>query len=816
MQKPVASPPNRRAFPTGAAAALAGVAVIVVLVRSMGSPGSTKPVAVVSAASTSSAPRTPVSGFETRNASIRGFVGSTNGDAVVGARVCAYRVDVARAEKSEMASFEPACGVTGEDGAYAITDLAPAAYALSGTAPRFQPARFVGPRGERSLLLASGEAKSPIDLILEAGAIELKGRVREAARDVPVPGSTVTIVLEEGAEVVTVKADNKGEFSAWLRAGVAAITAEASGFAPGNILAAVPGPLVEVALDHGASLTGRVIDATSKAPIANARVEAMGVSRRIARTDDDGRFELERLAAGRYQPRALARGGYGVVAQSVVVGAAEAPADIVIEMHVVNTIEGRLVLAGSKKPCTGGEVTLRNSEDRSTYVERVSAQGEFSFGSVPDGSFQVTRTCANGATSIDNETLVVTASMEKLEWEVPEGGVVSGVVVGDDNQPLVGARVVATGQMPPPQKGPFRVEQVTDGNGAFSLAGLVRTKARLSATAGGFAPLEPHVEVDVTTGDQAEVRITMKRGGSLEGAVVDEANQPIAGYEVRADSAARGRSLAVSRDDGTFAIKALPAAEYRLSVRMPTGEVTSEQTAIVRDGEPQKVRLVSKRGDGEIAGTVTDSTGTPVPYAYVRATREIEVNVGPDLASNVHRPLPSARDGGVIKRVESLATPRMQTMTGAAASEGAPSVQCDANGAFTIKRLVRGRYTVHANRPGVGGEIREEHVETGATGVVLSLPALTRLEGVLSMPDKARPPDRVWVHVHDGKAVSRHEELFKTQGAFIFEDLPEGEYRISATSGDWTAAAVVTLPSTLPVTLELNGRTQRKGHGHSH
>jgi len=93
------------------------------------------------------------------------------------------------------------------------------------------------------------------------------------------------------------------------------------------------------------TISGRVIDATSNAPVASAQVQVVGTTRGAV-TGDDGRHRIAAVRPGQYQVRAL-RLGYQASSQTVDVttgGTAEAnfslaPAAISLE-QVVTTATG--------------------------------------------------------------------------------------------------------------------------------------------------------------------------------------------------------------------------------------------------------------------------------------------------------------------------------------------------------------------------------------------------------------------------------------------------------------------------------------------
>src|SRR5512141_159298 len=86
------------------------------------------------------------------------------------------------------------------------------------------------------------------------------------------------------------------------------------------------------------SITGRVVDASSRNPIARAQVSLVGTTRGVA-TAEDGRFQITNLQPGVYQVRVL-RIGYQSSTQSVTVGAgAAAPLEFALSAVAVKLDE---------------------------------------------------------------------------------------------------------------------------------------------------------------------------------------------------------------------------------------------------------------------------------------------------------------------------------------------------------------------------------------------------------------------------------------------------------------------------------------------
>jgi Carboxypeptidase regulatory-like domain len=800
---------------------------------------------------------------------LRGRVSDPGSVAIPDAKVCAYPMQMEHVARSTPDLANPVCVTSNDDGRYAFVGIAAGSYKLMASAPRYQPTAVETGNNERLLALPEGEELGPLDIVLRPGGVEVRGRVREAGSATPIAGATVTLMLTDRKSGTLVTSDRKGEFSAWIAEGALTVVAEATGYAPVTRQASSPGPNLDIELDHGGTLLVRVVDAETKQPLAKAMVETGVPTQRFGQTDPDGRVTFDRLAAGRYKPRAMTRGHYGVLTKSVFVAAAESASEAVIELHAVNTIEGRVVYHGSQRPCTAGEVTLHEGTTKTTFTTTVMSDGSFVFPTVPPGVYEVIKTCKNAAKSIDANLLVVHSAIKDLVLEVAEGVTLRGVIVSEAGVPIRDATITGWGPVAPPRKGVFKVEATSDANGAFALAGVVPTWAKLNATATSFAPIDPAVLINIADGDKTdEVRLIMKRAATLEGVVEDQDGTPIPSLQVLADNGEeRGYFTTFAVENGSFSFKSLPAGSVRVAVLMESGEVTPDIHVTLRNGETTKVRLLAKRGTHEIWGNVVDTDGTPVAYARVEAAREGEflevatpvpppgsasppplelppppspppgappkeekahlsgpIGLAPHQKGSPSKP-PSLSSLPVLQPVQpgqaasaSAAGGKHVWMQAPVASRSAHPTQADASGAFKLTRLIEGKYTVRAyrDREGSSAEGVALHIDTGEKNAVVVLPATAAFEGQLSFPAGVTPPERFVVMLQSAALhLHRREEFFQTQGRFSFDDLAPGEYEGFVETAEWKGDIRVTLPLTSVTTIEMRARRGGK-HGGAH
>lgn len=107
-------------------------------------------------------------------ASIAGTVTDEHGAAIAHARVC---VDATSADLPAQDVRDPTCVDTNDRGGYAIDGLLAARYEVTAMARTYRPAVYhsAGEHGATGFVVAAGEHKTGIDLVLRAGGAEISG-----------------------------------------------------------------------------------------------------------------------------------------------------------------------------------------------------------------------------------------------------------------------------------------------------------------------------------------------------------------------------------------------------------------------------------------------------------------------------------------------------------------------------------------------------------------------------------------------------------------------------------------------------------------
>src|SRR5579871_216688 len=393
------------------------------------------------------------------------------------------------------------------------------------------------------------------------------------------------------------------------------------------------------------------------------------------------------------------------------------------------------------------------------------------------------------------------------------GRSIQGRVVGERDQPAVGARVLLGAEA----GGPIR-ETVARTDGRFAFAGLGDGAYALRAVDAGqvSATVREVVAREGQGGTALGAPLRLARGQVVPGRLVQDAGAGLGGFEVRAEStdlppgAGDDPLPVVTRTDpsGMFTFVLAPGA-YRLTaaraghvLRRAPSVTVKPVTASVIDSVPAAapapaaatppVLLELVRG-AQVSGRVTDPHGGGVAGARVHCV----ASVMDDLTVQ-SGPLPLAAEAAALP-------------SGAGRALGSTrSAIADAHGRFTVDDLIPGRYRI---------EVAEARFEPLRTDELTLAPGERRELGPLALregfpvtgrvlDEAGGPIEGARVTAAAGADPSVAGLGTVTDGAGVFSiALPPGDYRLgAAASGHGPARAAVAVAagaSPPPVELRL-------------
>nr|HEX4315995.1 carboxypeptidase regulatory-like domain-containing protein [Kofleriaceae bacterium] len=634
--------------------------------------------------------------------------------------------------------------------AYQLDDLAPGPYAVwasaAGRASDLQRVELApGDRARVDLAVASA-----------GGSGAAQARVHGVVRDVrghAIAGAVVHVASagagdDAGSAAadatphdVSATSDDDGVYVVYLPPGDVTARATADGFVDASAAGSAPGEL-DLTLSPGGSLAGTVVDAATRAPVAGADVEAGGEH---ATSDAAGRFRLTKLEAGRYKPTATAFGGYGEADESVLVPLGGAVDGVVIAVHPVAVVSGRVALAtGAGCPAGDGRVWLQKSGGRAAYSAETLDDGEIVLDGVVPGRYGVAVTCTGWVPLVPYDDIVVADSdVEGVTWLVLAGATVTGHVTSRAGAPIADAQVGAVG----PADHMFTMAR-TDAAGAYTIRGVAVGPFEMVVRADGFVHGGDRPKGFASLDAPARVDIVLDAGATIAGDVVDDAGVAIAGAEVDVDG--DGESTSGRCDGrGQFAISDLLGGHYGVHADLAGGSASGTVATDVAAGATAHVHVVATRATGELTGTVRDAAGAPVADAYVAAAPEHGDGDGVS--------------GGVGAWSDAVLT----------AGDGSWSIaHVSATATFAVRAERRG-----------AGQAVVAHATPG-TAVTIVIRATGAISGVVATPAGAPPVDvTVTAELRGDEGThaeaSREERAFHTGGRFAFHDLPAGTYKLA-------------------------------------
>ena len=721
-------------------------------------------------------------------AEIRGTVRERGGGPLAGAQVCtSWWADGVGSDDRR----EPVCAISDAAGAYRLTALVPGGHDVSASAPGHVPQGWRARPGEYDgIRLTAGQVRAGIDFALATGGVLVRGVVSDVNGG-PIADARVTV--QDGpwgsSASTTVRADGQGTFTLWAAPGAVRVSGEAEGYADGETQAVAPAQAVELLLTPESSLAGIVVEAGTRKPVPDVLVGVGGGDGEsrfsygggaTARTDAQGRFRLERLKPGRYKPTATGRGVFGEPADSVLLGLGQRVDDVTIEVHPARVVGGRVEIdsAGKRTPCPHGSVRLRGSDNSRNEWDTTDDDGQIELRAVRAGRYQVMVSC-DGYLEHDRYDAITVADQDVtgLVWTVTAGGSVRGVVRTAAGEPVAGVEMSAQTSGAAARAQRSWGSDTSRDDGSYLLTGLVAGDYTLRVWSDEHRAPEPPPRVTVVVGKETPADLTLADDGSIDGIVVDTERKPVSGADIRITGGRgfMGGASARSGEDGHFLLRGVEPGDRRViavrgwsdELRKPgttDDDVQGEQVKVLA-GKTATVRLIVESRAGVIKGVVKDDQGEPVVDAWVVASRESDAAGA--LAGGANRD--SRWSWGRNDR----------------------PVVTDQGGAFTIRELSPGPYTVRGFRRG-GGEAVAEHVAVGGA-VTLVIRATGLVAGTVTTKAGVAV-DEFEVGVSDVKVgFARSESFYMTGGRFTVRDLPAGVFTVTVTAAGGRAIQDITL-----------------------
>ncbi|HWW61991.1 MAG TPA: carboxypeptidase regulatory-like domain-containing protein, partial [Thermoanaerobaculia bacterium] len=478
-------------------------------------------------------------------------------------------------------------GAVIDDGEPFAVDAPPGTVKLLATADGYLP--------ETSEMLVELGKTAEVTIALSRGR-SVHGRVTAASG---APIAEASIEAQNDVRYAHAATDDDGEFELNdLPREAVTLAVQHSGFVTRRVIVGEGDARADVVLSRGRKVTGRVVTSNGE-PVAEASVYANSAAHaadsQSARTAENGTFEMEGLADGRYTFIGTKEGYSAGKIEDVDVTAA---APIVIAL---SNDEPKGALHGTVEGFVGSSAmygsVIATTEGEGSAQGVINRDGTFRVENVFAGDVTVHASAGGLRGDLESSTEHVTlapgadASVNlKFRTDITIRGVVT-----EDGTPATGRRVSFDDA-----SGNSSASASTDGAGAYEVLGLIPGdyKVSIGTQRGPFV-----TSYQVAGSATFDIRIELSR---IEGRVVDEEGSPVSGATIALDD----RNV-LSDASGAFSFS-LPAGKYTLvASKRGYGETRFESetggaplTVTLARGEELRVRVVDARDGTTLAGYV--------------------------------------------------------------------------------------------------------------------------------------------------------------------------------------------------------------------
>jgi len=595
----------------------------------------------------------PSRDFEPSRQSIVGWVATSQGKPLAGARVCAV------CASCDISASPPGrCGASDASGKFSLEDMPIGMFVVTASLEGYQVG--VANAGE-PVRVTSDANVNDVGIVLTAAETNLAGLVLDALGG-PIEQAAVQIapVVYSVRALVELTTDAKGRFSASLPIGRVAIRAEAPGYAPALLYRTLPSQDATLRLAPGGTIQGTVVDSVTGKPVQGIDVKAVGTmaATLLAPTTSraDGSFSLSGVSPGRYGLVAEGEHYRGGTSSPFNVGFAELITGVVVPVTSGVSVSGRVLVGRGEQPCNEGYVQLgppsvlsvvtRLGEPNAeppvessvpSVVSQIDRLGQVRLRGLSPGHYYVAIECRGHVFADGPKVLDLKEHDSDVTWRVAEGLGLVVVVKDEAGKPVPHANLSL--ELPPDGAGNRALMGLqVDENGRSSLIGSLYPGSYVVHPAESYG-VQP-VPVDlVQGGGTREVAITVPGSSSLRvqvrsarGAAVDEVQVVACAQEAEANPSPKTDVTCGSRHDGIaagngeFVIRPLRAGKYRVEVveggnpasiaAGPNGPFIS-----LRPGE-DAVATVTLECNANLSGSVLDAKGVPVADVWVTAFHE--------------------------------------------------------------------------------------------------------------------------------------------------------------------------------------------------
>lgn len=507
-------------------------------------------------------------------------------------------------------------------------------------------------------------------------------------------------------------------------------------------------PEARLPLEFSLEIAGRVLDAEGE-PVTGARVvyrpagsasgDRASVASREAASGKEGRFALGGLPPGRGRLSVSAAGFRAFELEGVEVTIPGEQKELEIVLAIGAVLSGQVRHADGQ-PAARATVQVLTAADSSTAGRLGAAiadrQGRYQIDSLPLEPVAVEASLPGVGRTVERIELAGRAAT--LDLTLPAGVSVSGWVVDSDAQPVAGARLVLSGERGETAAG----RSVSAGNGSFSFARVGAGEYALAAFKDGYFQDPTAARLQVAEAEIRDVMVRLAPGLAVSGRLLGLAAEDLARARVLAHGLPDARSGEVE-PAGTYRLDGLAPGDWRIKALVP-GTGRQAEALLTLDASQPETQL------------------------------DLDLSQGHSLTGHVqHRGEPLA--GALVVVFSAALGLANHTVTAG-------------DGSFELANLAPSLYQLKVSAAGRGLSHSEELALEGDREVWLDLSGSTLAGRVLSAAD-SRPLAGAMLRLErrgEAEAFSQGElprlATADSLGGFQFEELPEGDFRLTASA----------------------------------
>jgi large repetitive protein len=691
---------------------------------------------------------------------------------------------------------------------------------------------------------------SPITINVQSAAA-ITGTISDQSTGLVLPGTTVNLL--QGMSIVASTVTNGSGFYSFTNlipgnytvqavrtnyvTGTANVTAVSGVTQTANIALAPLPSSISGNVSNGGAVAGAVVTLTNNS----------GVAVDTTTTNGAGNYSFPSVTPGAYNVGVTAAGFQSQV-KTVITEPNQAAAVNFTLIANPGAVSGTIRNAANSAVIPGAFVELLNSSGVIISTTTSNGAGQYSFGNLAPGSYQVRVSAVDFGAAVVAATVTAGATAVTDVFLQPDAGSIQGTVRENGTlTPIANATVQVINS-----QNIIEATALTDGNGEYSVPGLVPGSYSLVFTADGYSnQLLGGVVVSnmMTTVDAALSRLS----GTLTGTVQDPGSAGIPGATVTVFQNNLQIAAVNTDENGSYTIPGLAPGSYTVVISAPDYQAAT-LSAMIENGQTTILDAVLNSNPGTLTGFIRDednnpigggnvtvqiSTGTGIIIAVVSTESDGSYTV-PGLAPGNYSVVASAvnfqssakgaditPNGTTVVNFNLASDPGSISGQVTNAQTGTPVIGAnvqvsildtsgvivavvltDSDGKYSVNGLAPGSYAVQASAPDFQTNITTLQVLSNQTtsGNIALIPNPGAITGTVVNSAGGTPITGAAVNVVNTSGVLITTVLTNQDGIFMVEGLAPGNYTVTVFADNFqngSLGAFVISGLTTPVSFSL-------------